>query len=51
MAEVPQKRCEHCGKLHEVVGRVGDVPIIHCPEAGPDEAVMIVGDTSAKRSG
>jgi predicted nucleic acid-binding Zn ribbon protein len=47
MAEVPQKRCEHCGKLHEVVGRVGDVPIIHCP----DEAVMIVGDTSAKRSG
>ena len=42
MAEVETAECEHCHQRHEVVGRVGDVPILHCPTIEQDQ--MIVGD-------
>lgn len=46
MAEVETAECEHCHERHEVVGRVGEVPILHCPQIDPEHAQMIVGDST-----
>lgn len=42
--EVERFTCVVCDQDHEVVGRIGDTPILHCPILEIEESVMIVGE-------
>lgn len=47
---VETMRCLACGHEHEIVGRWGELPILHCPTLPISERVVLVSDLSQVRA-